>query len=76
MCPAAAPCFPTASGWNSVSGSLERLVVTRQGTCGFADQVSVILADPNRLDNMLRRYRERQELYEQEEEEQKAKEEK
>ncbi|MCF8042141.1 MAG: hypothetical protein K9K65_07565 [Desulfarculaceae bacterium] len=60
----------------SASGSMERMVVTRQGTCGIAAQVSVILADPNRLDKMMRRYRDRQELYEQEEEAQKAKEEK
>ena len=77
--PGGSPMLSHSLRVNSVSGSLERLVVTRQGTCGFADQVNVILADPNRLDNMLRRYRERQELYEQEEEEQeeqRAKEEK
>jgi len=60
----------------SPAGSSERLLVTRQGACDFADQVSVILADPDRLNRMLRHYRERQELYDQEDEEQKAKEEK
>lgn len=61
---------------SSALGSLERLVVTRQGSCHTPDRVEVMLADPNRLLEMERRYKERQELYEQEEEEQKAKEEK
>lgn len=56
------------------SDSQERLLVTRRGSCGVVNKVTVVLADPDRLNKMLRRYRERQERYDLEEKEQKAKE--
>lgn len=57
-------------------GSLERLVITRQGSCRTTGLVEVMLANPNRLQEMLRRYKERQAAEELDEEEQKAKEDK
>lgn len=52
-------------------GSTERMLVTRQGNCATAYRVSVILNNPNRLNQMLERYHRRQELYEQDEQGQK-----
>lgn len=57
-------------------GSTERLLLTRRGSCATAERVSVVLHNPNRLQEMMERYRRRQELYEQDEQEQKEREEK
>ncbi len=54
-------------------GSVERLVVTRQDSCGRPDVETVMLSDPNRVQKMLQPYRERQERYDTEEEEEEMK---